>query len=133
MRALPTVPTAAVGQDNHLSSTSSPISEGPIASTIHPSGSITHQDSNTGLSIQSEQSTYSNVLLLQGSGEKEGKHGSTRRLCGVKLWWILLVIALILVLLSIVLGVTLRMVMKQNENSQSDNSNMPDNKPDDPR
>ena len=122
VRALPTVPTAAVGQGDYTSSARSPSSEDPIASCIHPSGSITHHDSNTGLSIQSEQGTNSNVLLLQGGGEtKEVQYGSVRRLCGIKLWWILLAIALILILFAIILGVTLGMVLKQNRNSQPNN------------
>lgn len=120
VRALPTVPTA-VGQDVYPSSASSPSSEVPITSGICPQGSISHQGSNTGLSMQSEQSTRSNVLLLQGSeAEKGGKHNSNRRLCGINLWWILLAIALILVLFSIILGVTYKMAKQQNQKSQSD-------------
>ena len=124
VRGLPTV-HIAVGPNGDVTSSSN--SHPPGGSNVAPTEQFALQHSDPGLeiSVQSAQSstfsTNSNRLLMRGAHSekvKKEKAKDNKRVCGIKLWWILLAIAFVSILLSIVLGVTLGMFLKKNKESQ---------------
>lgn len=122
VRGLPTV-HIAVGPNGDVTSTNSTLP----GSNAFPADPYAVQNSNTDLSLQSAQrstfSTNSNRFLMRGGmsekRRKKEKSKDNKRVCGIKLWWVLLAAALISILLSVVLGVTLGLVLKQNQKSKN--------------
>ncbi|KAF8419277.1 hypothetical protein EV426DRAFT_644909 [Tirmania nivea] len=138
VRGLPTVHIAVDLDGNVTSSINSRL---PSGSDVAPAEPFVIQHSDSEVSMQSTQSsalsTNSNRLLMSGGlsekVKKEKVKDNNKRVCGIKLWWILLAIALVSILLSIVLGVTLGMVLKHNQKSEEfspqDGGNLPNDSP----
>ncbi|KAF8462959.1 hypothetical protein BDZ91DRAFT_850397 [Kalaharituber pfeilii] len=121
VRGLPTVHVAAGSSRNVNNVNNTEVS----TEDATPPFALNNSDSE--VSVQSANgstfSTNSNHLLVTNRSNKtKEKIQDNKRVCGIKLWWILLGIAFISVLLSIVLGVTLGIVLKQSRQQQNQNN-----------